>query len=212
MGKNKLKIKVCGMRDNENIRHLVKLRPDLIGFILYPGSKRYVGEEYTITVEIPKSIIRVGVFVNALMNEVIHWVNQLNLKYVQLHGTESPEYCRELAEMKIGVIKAFGIDETFDFNVLDPYVPYCDYFLFDTKSDAHGGSGRKFNWKLLDDYQKNKEIIIGGGIGPDDIETISLLNTRLPIFAVDINSCFETEPGIKDIKQVKQFLRLIQKK
>ncbi len=199
------------MRETNNIRQLVALKPDFIGFILYPGSKRYVGNEFALEFDIPDKIIRVGVFVNALMDEVIHWVNQLGLQYVQLHGTEPVEYCRELAEMKIRIIKAFGMDELFDFTILNTYNNYCDYFLFDTKSSMHGGSGQKFDWNFITRYNANRPIFLSGGIGPDDVESILMLNKKISLFGVDINSRFEIVPGLKDIKLLRQFIKSIRK-
>ena len=199
------------MRDTDNIRKLAALKPDFIGFILYPGSKRYLGDEFVLETEIPGTIQRVGVFVNALMNEVIHWVNRLKLHYVQLHGTEPVEYCRELSEMKIGIIKTFAIDSHFDFSILEAYNSYCNYFLLETKSNLHGGSGQKFDWNVLKDCHSERPVILSGGIGPEDIEALHQLNKKFPLFAVDINSRFELEPGLKDINRVKQFIRALKK-
>ncbi len=203
-----LKIKVCGMLEKENIAQLVALKPDFIGFILFRGSKRFVGEKYTLPTEIPSSVKRVGVFVDALLPEVIDWVNRLGLDFVQLHGNESPEYCTELANMKIKVIKAFGIDPSFDFSKLKAYTSICSFFLFDTKSPLHGGSGQQFNWQMLDKYNEKLPFFLSGGIGPGDVEAI--LNYHHPsLIALDINSRFETQPGIKNIMEIKKFMTAI---
>ncbi len=199
------------MRDPENIRKLVALQPDFIGFILYPESKRYVGDNYILETEIPSKIKRTGVFVNALLHDVVHWVNRLKLDYVQLHGNESVEYCQELTEMKIPVIKTFGMHDSFDFNTLQTYEGYCDFFLFDTTSPEHGGSGKKFNWNLLNAYTLIKPIILSGGIGLDDLITVLSLSEKIPLHAIDINSRFENAPGIKDIKMIKEFIGSIKK-
>ena len=212
MAGKKLKIKVCGMRDSENIRKLIRLKPDFIGFILYPESKRFVGEDYKFDVEMPESIHRVGVFVNALLGDVIHWVNRLGLDYVQLHGDEPVAYCSELTDMNIHVIKAFGIHENFNFDSILPYYPYCKYILFDTKSSAHGGTGKKFDWNILSGYNFEKPLFLSGGIGPEDIQVIQLLKKKIPIYAVDINSRFEISPGLKDIKMLKPFFSTIRNK
>ena len=196
------------MRDQENIAQLVELKPDYIGFILYPKSKRFLGEDYVLAADIPGSIRKVGVFVNALIRDIFRWTNPLHLDFAQLHGSEPPEYCRELQKMNIRVIKAFGIDENFDFDILNPYQPYCDYFLFDTKTSQHGGSGRKFNWQKLQEYTLEKPFFLSGGIGPEDAARFKTKND-LPIHALDINSRFEDEPGLKNISLVEQFITKI---
>jgi phosphoribosylanthranilate isomerase len=206
-----LLIKVCGMRDPENIRQLAELQPDFIGFILHPGSKRFVGDDYTLTADIPREIKRVGVFVDALIEEVISWTNRLRLNFIQLHGNETPEYCKEIAIMGLKVIKSFGIDEAFDFNQLRPYVPWCTYFLFDTITPLHGGSGRQFNRNLLFKYQEKLSFFLSGGIGPDDARTLAESNIR-SLFAVDINSRFETGPALKNIDQLKKFFSILRTK
>ena len=211
MADNGIGIKVCGMREPDNIRQLVNLEPDFIGFILFPDSKRYVGDDFRLTTDIPPAIHRVGVFVNALMDEVIHWVNRLELNFVQLHGTESAEYCRELSGMKIPVIKAFGVDDAFDFSSLSAYSDCCEFFLFDSKSPLHGGSGLQFNRDLLNLYALNTPFFLGGGIGPEDISDIRLIKNRLPLAAVDINSRFEISPGIKNIELLRKFINAIRK-
>jgi len=206
-----IRIKVCGMRETENIKQLVALKPDFIGFILFPGSIRYVGDNFQLKTELPETIQRVGVFVNALIEDVIHWVNQLALNYIQLHGVESADYCQELSDIKLHVIKAFSISETFDFSTLQAYRTCCDYFLFDTKSQLHGGSGIKFNWDHLDDYNLDLPFFLSGGIGHDDAAEVLSLKNKLPLYAVDINSQFEIAPGIKDIELLRQFFSTIRR-
>ncbi|MBN1597201.1 MAG: phosphoribosylanthranilate isomerase [Bacteroidales bacterium] len=202
------KIKVCGMKDPENIKQLVKLKPDYIGFILYPYSKRYVGDNFRVEVKFPGNIRKVGVTVNALFNDVVRWANILKLDYVQLQGDESPEYCRDLKGFDINIIKSFGINESFDFSVLNDYMEVCEFFLFDTKTPLHGGSGKKFEWGKLSEYELQKFFFLSGGIGPDDASNIKK-NKDLPIEAIDINSKFETEPAMKDINLLKSFIKEI---
>lgn len=204
-----LKIKVCGMRESDNIHHLVELKPDYIGFILFPGSKRYLGDDYELSYDIPGSVQRVGVFVNALIPEIFNWTNRLNLKLAQLHGNESPEYCYELHNMGVKIIKAFGVGNDFDFTNLSPYLSCCDYFLFDTLTDLHGGSGKQFNWEVLRKYPFDKPIFLSGGIGPDDDETINYYRNIINIYGIDINSRFEIEPGIKNTVALKRFFQKI---
>jgi phosphoribosylanthranilate isomerase len=199
------KIKVCGMQDPDNIRRLVDLQPDYIGFILYPDSKRFLGNNYRLSVEIPQSIKRTGVFVNALIPDIIAWSNKLDLNYVQLHGAESPEYCTELMSMDLHIIKTFPIDKEFDFQVVEDYLPWCDYFLFDNKTHLHGGSGEQFDWSVLLDYNYDKPFFLSGGIGPGDVRTLKVLKNPA-LYAIDINSKFETSPGMKDILLIKEFI------
>lgn len=198
-------IKVCGMRDPENLKQLLKLNPDYVGFILYPKSKRFLGMEYELTVDIPPSIKKVGVFVNALIDDVFFWVNRLNLDLLQLHGDEPVEYCKELQKLKIPMIKAFGIDESFDFSILAKYESYCEYFLFDTKTAALGGSGKHFNWDLLKGYTSNKPFFLSGGIGTDDVDALKTIS-GLSIHSIDINSRFEDSPGMKNIEMLRRFI------
>ena len=203
---DKIRIKVCGMRDPENIRKVADLKPDYLGFILYPPSKRYIGDDYELRSPLPKGISKVGIFVNALISEIVHWVNRLELDYVQLHGEESPEYCHELQLIGISVIKSFGIDTGYDFNSIEPWLSATDYFLFDTKTPERGGSGKQFNWEQLKDYPFDRAFFLSGGIGPDDARSIKKIRD-LPLHAVDINSRFEESPAIKNIDLLKKFIR-----
>lgn len=206
-----LKIKVCGMRDKGNINDLLELQPDFIGFILYPGSQRYVGNNFLSEANFTKEVKKVGVTVNALMKEVVSWKIRLDLDYIQLHGSESPEYCRELNTMGLQLIKAFGIFDDFDFDILQDYIPYCDYFLFDTKTVIHGGSGNKYDWKLINNYKFNVPFFLSGGIRPEDVSMIrEIKNDKL--FAVDINSGFEISPAFKDIQRIQNFIQSIRTK
>ncbi len=192
------------MRDARNIRELVRLQPDYIGFILFPGSKRYLGDDYHLEEAIPSGIQKVGVFVNATLDVVLGWYNRLALDYVQIHGNEPAEYCQELSQMGIRVIKAFGVDTDFDFSRLKAYRPWCEYFLFDTKTSGHGGSGKQFDWRLLSGYTLDTPIFLSGGIGPGDVEALQQIQ-GLPIHAIDINSCFEEAPAVKNIALLEQF-------
>ena len=202
-----IKIKVCGMREPDNIRNLIQLSPDFIGFIFYPESKRYVGEDFPVTAinSVPSGIKKVGVFVNELLEHVVKKYNKYNLDYVQLHGKEQVEYCRELMTINIKVIKAFGIDGSFDMTQTEKYSDSCNYFLFDTKSAQYGGTGRKFNWNHLTRIPDNKPFFLSGGIGPEDIDEIKKLNIP-ELFAIDINSRFEQSPGLKDITMLQKFI------
>jgi len=202
-----MKVKVCGMRDALNVSEIAEANPDFMGFIFYPGSVRYVGTDpdRTIFRSVPAGITKVGVFVNEDQEKINKLALEYNLEMVQLHGDETPGYCSQLKNTDFGIIKSFSIASDFDFESLIPYMTFCDYFLFDTKTRKHGGSGRKFNWNKLHDYKLDKPFFLSGGIDPDDVGIItSLVNKSL--FAVDINSRFERSPGLKDSGRVKIFI------
>ncbi len=205
-----LKIKVCGMRDMENIQALLELNPDFIGFIFYERSKRYVGEHFdpAITDLVPLHIEKVGVFVNADPDYVNQKTNQHRLHYAQLHGNESSGYCKRLADKGIQIIKAFSVDDEFSFTGMNEYIDCCRYFLFDTRTHLIGGSGKKFDWKVLDSYTHSKSFFLSGGIGPDDHREVAGLG-HLNIHALDINSRFEIKPGYKNIDTIKKFIEKI---
>ncbi len=196
-----MKWKVCGMREPNNVAEIAALQPDYMGFILWDGSKRYC----VTPLEVPATIIKVGVFVDAPLEEIEHAVTAFKLGAVQLHGNESPQQCRKL-QGKTQVIKAFGVGEGFDFDTLLDYLPYCDFFLFDTKGPMPGGNGTTFDWSILENYPFDLPFFISGGIGLAEIDKINeLRKTDLPVYAIDVNSKFETAPAIKNVKQLKNF-------
>ena len=203
-----MNIKVCGMRDESNIRELVEIHPDYIGFIFYRGSKRFIGENFNLRIldYIPESICKVGVFVNAGKNNILEKSKLFGLKLIQLHGGEPVELCRELINAGISVIKVFSVNEEFDFNTINPFKPYCKFFMFDTECNTFGGSSKKFNWDILRKYDNERPVFLSGGIGDEDAGLIKELD-YLNIHAVDINSRFEKEPGIKDILKIGQFIK-----
>jgi len=202
-----MKVKVCGMRDPGNLRKLLALQPDYAGFIFYPASQRYVGDDFEMP-DLNFTAQKVGVFVNEKVPVIQRLFRQHRLDLVQLHGDESPAFCAALAEAGLPVVKAFGIDAHFDFGVLKKYRPHCRFFLFDTRTAAYGGSGRKFNWRLLKNYDNALPIFLSGGIGPNDASELQETE-GLDIHAVDINSRFETAPGIKDTGKVERFIHKI---
>lgn len=193
-----MKLKICGMKYPDNIQEVVKLQPDYLGFIFYEKSSRFF--DGTIP-EIPKSIQKVGVFVNAHLDEVLDKVTQYDLQIVQLHGNESREFCDLLKHINVTVIKVFSVDDDFDFEEIRPFESVCDYFLFDTKGPLQGGNGIPFNWQILKYYPSQKPFFLSGGIGLTEIKEIKKLN--LPICAIDVNSKFEIEPGLKNIELLK---------
>lgn len=203
------------MREESNILALSGLRPDYMGLIFYAASKRYAEHvDLSVLEDISPQIRVTGVFVNEEADKVMQKVAQFKLKAIQLHGQETPAYCRALRlalkseDPGIELIKAFGVHEAFDFGILNQYRDDVDFFLFDTKTPEHGGSGIKFNWQLLEKYQLDKPYFLSGGIGLEDLEQLKELS--LPnLYAVDINSKFEAVPGIKDIGQVKRAITLI---
>jgi phosphoribosylanthranilate isomerase len=212
-----MKIKVCGMRNPQNILSLANLNPDYIGLIFYPESKRYVSDpDKAVLSLLPSSIKLTGVFVDEKEEEVFQKVITYGLSAVQLHGTESPLYCENLRKMfknqlpavKIDLIKAFGVYSGFDFSTLEVYNDVVDYFLFDTKTSDHGGSGIVFDWTILDQYVGEKMFFLSGGLSPENVEGIFNLATK-KIHALDLNSKFETEPGLKNIESLKSAFQLI---
>ncbi|MFC0875464.1 phosphoribosylanthranilate isomerase [Saccharicrinis sp. FJH2] len=202
-----MKIKVCGMLYKDNIKDVSALNPDFMGFIFYPKSPRYVVGKLNpeIKESLPPSIIKTGVFVNETFENILDLAKIYDLTALQLHGEETPQFCDRLHDLGFIIIKAFRIDEHFDFNQLKSYEVSCDYFLFDTKTSAYGGSGTKFDWHILNRYNNSKPIFMSGGIGPGDESAISDLG-NLNIYALDLNSKFETEPGLKDVNQLTTFL------
>jgi len=203
-------IKVCGMRQPNNIEKLVALQPDYIGFIFYKPSPRYVGEQLTkdAIAAIPDSIQKVGVFVNAPEREMDEARIRYNLDVIQLHGDESPELCFIMKQTGVRVMKVFRVDEQFEFAHTRRYEDYCDFFLFDTATKAYGGSGHKFNWQLLENYNNARPVFLSGGIGPADVDDILHLK-GLNLKGIDVNSKFETEPGLKDTERLKSFMEQV---
>lgn len=194
-----VRLKICGLRDN--IEEVAELNPNYVGFIFYPKSPRYVGEDFKVP-SLPKSIKRVGVFVNETLDEVLKIVLKYSLDYVQFHGSESPEICETLKKKGIGVIKAFQMEEEFDFSQLEQYVDTVDYFLFDTKTKSYGGSGKTFNWGILEKYSMEKSYFLSGGIGLDNLEGLNKIDLS-KVHALDVNSRFEVSPGLKDIRALR---------
>jgi phosphoribosylanthranilate isomerase len=205
-----IRVKICGMRDPLNIREIIEVKPDFLGFIFYPGSPRYVGDkpEMELFRYVPHGIKKVGVFFNEEIQRIIDLSIEAGLDMIQLHGAESPLSCKELKSIGFSIIKSFNIENDFDFESLMPYMKVCDYFLFDTKSDRPGGSGRKFNWEKLVEYSFEKPFFLSGGISFEDTDIIKMISHR-GLFGIDLNSRFERAPGIKDSKLVKAFIQEI---
>ncbi len=203
-------IKVCGMRDPGNIAQLASLPVDWMGLIFHPLSPRYAGHLPPAAVEdIPCR--KVGVFVNAPPEEIREKTTAYRLESVQLHGEESPDDCYALRKRGMGVIKAFPVTTSEDLAATVPYEGRCDYFLFDTRTDGYGGSGRSFDWSLLSHYAGHTPFLLSGGIRPGSLERL-LGFTHPRCAGIDLNSGFETAPGQKDILQLQSFIHAIKKK
>ncbi|MGV3504311.1 MAG: phosphoribosylanthranilate isomerase [Adhaeribacter sp.] len=198
--------KVCGMRERENILAMLELKPDYLGFIFYPPSSRYVGQELdeALLRLLPAETKKVGVFVNAEEEQIKAEVEKYELQAVQLHGEESPELCRKLRDQGLTVFKAFAIDDDFDFDTLEPFEGSVDFFLFDTKGPKYGGNGRAFNWEVLQRYAGSTPFFLSGGIGPEHAQQIGKLDFP-GLRGLDLNSRFETAPALKDVSQVANF-------
>lgn len=205
-----MQLKICGMRNPQNITDIAALNPDYLGFIFYEKSKRYVGEDFdeAATYHLPKGIKKIGVFVNASMEYILLKVEKYRLDLVQLHGEETPEFCRDLQMKNIAIIKVFAVGQTFNFAQLEPYKPHCDYFLFDTKGKEKGGNGITFNWDVLKAYDNEKPFFLSGGLNLENIGKVKELGD-LNILAIDVNSGFETEPGLKDVESIKRLMKMM---
>lgn len=202
-----MRLKVCGMRELENISALSELDPNYIGFIFWSESSRFVDKK---TPPLDKKIIKTGVFVDATFDYILTKIRDHQLDAVQLHGQESCSYCKVIKDYGLKVIKSFSIKNTFDFNTLEDYENSCDYYLFDTKGKLPGGNGFTFDWKILNEYPSQKPFFLSGGIGVDNLNEIKkLVKTKLPIHAIDVNSKFETAPGNKNIELLKKFKKEI---
>lgn len=202
--KKHIPVKVCGMRNASNIQELASLDIDFMGLIFYPKSKRFVSGE------IPKtSIPKIGVFVNENMNIIEEKINKYHLSFLQLHGDESPEFCEALKNKGYKIIKAFRVDDHFDFKVTKAYEAHCHYFLFDAKGKDYGGNGIIFNWDILKQYQGALPFFLSGGI--DIHSTKSILDFKHDkLFSLDINSGFEIEPGLKNIHSIQKFIKQLE--
>jgi phosphoribosylanthranilate isomerase len=200
-----MKVKVCGMRLQGNIEELIELQPNFIGFIFSEKSPRFIGNDLdpNFVKSIPNSIKKVGVFVNASPGYILDTVKKYDLQYAQLHGNELPDMCRSIRQKGVNIIKAFSIHDQFNFAMLNNYKSFCDMFLFDTKGDAPGGNGKTFDWNLLRKYDNEKPFFLSGGVGLENIDEVIALFTSMPIYGIDVNSMFETEPGVKDISKLK---------
>ncbi|MDR3094950.1 MAG: phosphoribosylanthranilate isomerase [Bacteroidales bacterium] len=201
-----MKLKICGMRFPENIAEIAGLQPDYLGFIFYEKSPRYAGDLAPEVVRtLPANIQKTGVFVNAAENFIAETVEKYQLNLIQLHGNESLEICLAMRKIR-PVVKAISVETAND--VVHAAVTYqntVDYFLFDTKTPLFGGSGAQFDWSALTAYTGNTPFFLSGGIGADDAERLKTLQ-HLQLHAIDVNSRFETTPGMKDAAELRKFM------
>lgn len=188
------------MRDAQNIRDVEALGIDWIGMIFWPRSKRYVAE---VPSYLPEHLKKVGVFVDSTMDDILQHISDYQLDIIQLHGQESPDFAKALKPHTI--IKAFNIEKADDLLQTEKYEGIADYFLFDTKGKMVGGNGQKFDWSVLTAYQGKTPFLLSGGIGPEDAESVRSFHHPRCI-GIDLNSRFESEPGFKDINQLKTFI------
>ncbi len=212
MDNSNVKIKVCGMLDKQNISDLLELNINFIGFIFYPKSKRYiVKENLQDYIRNKNSVNKVGVFVNETSDNILKYSQEYNLDYIQLHGNETSEFCKTLKTKNIKIIKAFQINNNFNFSICKEYQDFCEYFLFDTQTTQFGGSGKQFNWDILQNYKLKKSYFLSGGISLNDTEKIEKLNDNR-IYAIDINSRFEDENGLKKVDEINIFINRVKQK
>lgn len=202
MNPEDLIIKVCGMRDPSNVEALSNAGVQWIGLIFYPKSKRFVSSE--LEIETTEGMQRVGVFVDETIEKINQYIQDYKLDIVQLHGLEDPAYCASVQRCGVKVLKAFSIDDSFDFSQCDPFMSVTDYFLFDAKGDLPGGNGIAYDWNILNNYQGQRPFLLSGGIDLNHVA--ALKNFEHPSWiGIDINSRFEIHPALKNIEKIKQF-------
>jgi phosphoribosylanthranilate isomerase len=210
-----MRIKVCGMTQLEQVEQLQGLGATFAGFIFYPKSPRYVFRHLT-SAQIKKvnTINKVGVFVNASVEEVLLMVDECRLSMVQLHGDESPKYCERIADY-VSVVKAFRLSDNDSIDwLIKPYMDIVDMFMFDTMGSGYGGTGKKFDWNMLKGHDIGKPFFLSGGIQPEDTKALKDFqddDVSKAMFAIDINSKFESSPGIKDLWKVRSFISELNK-
>jgi phosphoribosylanthranilate isomerase len=208
-------IKVCGMRDVENIQALQELDIDFMGIIKYPKSKRFVNPAQSSSIEhLTMNKGTVGVYVNATFEEILKDINPLQLDVVQLHGDEEFAFAKAILELDVKVFKAIQITPDYNFECLKSWQSLAKeysgkfFFLFDTATKEYGGSGKQFEWSKLEEYKGLVPFLLSGGLGPDDAKAVKKLKHEM-LLGIDLNSKFETEPGLKNIENLKKFIKEI---
>lgn len=207
-----MNLKICGMKYPKNILEAATLAPDYMGFIFYEKSSRFFKG---VIPQLPEKIKKVGVFVNASEVEILDAVETHQLDAIQLHGEESVAFCQALQSLltktyplkNIEIIKVFLVGDDFNFEMIKPYEAICDFFLFDTKGKLPGGNGFTFNWNLLENYPSTKPYFLSGGIGLEHRDALKLFrNNSISEYchAIDVNSQFEIQPGLKNKEKLQQ--------
>jgi len=202
-----MKIKICGLRDN--FLEVAALKPDFLGLIFYEKSPRFVPQN--VDNQLKQKTFgsqKVGVFVNESEEKILKIIKEFNLDFVQLHGNETPDFCEKIRE-KIPVIKAFGVSSKEDLLAAQKYYQSVDYLLFDTKTSGFGGSGRKFDWSILNEEEIQKPFLLSGGIDLDVLDEIKTLKIK-NLVGVDLNSRFEILPTLKDIEKLQKAIKILQ--
>jgi len=201
---SQIRLKICGMRDAENISGVNALSPQYMGFIFYRKSPRFVGDDFVMPA-ISHGIKKVGVFVNETTDAILNAAARHDLSLIQLHGHEPPAQCRDLKAKGLGVIKAFSVGDDFDWRVVEPYKTVADFFLFDTKGKYYGGNAQAFDWSLLRKYDQEIPFFLSGGLSPENIAGIIELK-GMNLYALDVNSGVEDSPGVKNISRIASVL------
>ena len=200
-------IKVCGMRDAGNINKVESLGVDMIGLIFYSGSSRYVACPPSY---LPEKAKKVGVFVNETEEVVLALADKFSLNFIQLHGTESPEYCVSLRNKGLNLIKVFSVATPEDLKATEKYEGLCSYFLFDTKCEGHGGSGKQFDWSVLSHYHGQTPFLLSGGISAQSVEDVKTFKHER-FAGIDLNSRFEISRALKDVEMLSRFIKELRK-
>ena len=195
------------MRSEENIKGLIsQINPDWMGLIFYAKSPRFVSKDFADSIK-DLTISKVGVFVNANLDEIKNAISLFGLHTVQLHGEESVDFTKSVKkETGLEIFKVFSVKENVDWSELEGYLPYVDYFLFDTFTKGYGGSGKTFDWEILKSYPFEKPFLLSGGLSLENIKDIQKLYSEIPqLVGLDINSKFEIEEGLKDLGRISEF-------
>jgi phosphoribosylanthranilate isomerase len=200
-------LKICGMRESENIRDVASLRPQYLGFIFYPESPRFVGEDFKMP-ELDRSVKKVGVFVNATTESIVEKITEHKLDLIQLHGQERVEQCQQLKSHNVLIIKAFSVSDKFEVSHVKQYHEAADFFLFDTKGKYFGGNAARFDWSILKGYDQQTPFFLSGGLKPENIEEAKALKD-MNIAALDLNSGVEIGPALKDIEKIRRVVSLL---
>lgn len=207
-----MQIKICGMKYSDNILEVSKLNPNYMGFIFNTSSSRFAENLDLFTLQsLPKAIKKTGVFVNESLENILTYIHRYDLDAVQLHGSENHELCRLIQkEANVMVIKVFPIMDTYNLKVTKEYDDVADLYLFDTKTDLYDDSSQKFNWNILYSYTGEKEFLLSGNIGLDDVKAIRELE-HPKMIGVNLNTRFEIKPGLKNVELLHEFIEELSK-